>query len=94
MTLLPRAAHFALLAVLDVALHARGRPVSSKELAARHNLPPRRLIEQLVGEYVFAELALAALESFASENAARLATMESARVNIEDKLDELFSQKN
>jgi Rrf2 family transcriptional regulator, iron-sulfur cluster assembly transcription factor len=43
MTLLPRAAHFALLAVLDVALHARGRPVSSKELAARHNLPPRRL---------------------------------------------------
>ncbi len=41
--LLPRAAHFALLAVLDVALHARGRPVSSKELAARHNLPPRRL---------------------------------------------------
>lgn len=53
------------------------------------NLPPRRLIEQLVGEYVFAELALAALESFASENAARLATMESARVNIEDKLDEL-----
>jgi Rrf2 family protein len=29
--------------VLDVALHARGRPVSSKELAARHDLPPRRL---------------------------------------------------
>ncbi len=53
------------------------------------NLPPRRLIEQLVGEYVFAELALAALESFASENAARLATMESARLNIEAKLDEL-----
>lgn len=43
MTLLPRAARAALLAVLDVALHARGRPVSSKELAARHALPPRRL---------------------------------------------------
>lgn len=43
MTLLPRAAHFALLAVLDVALHARGRPVSSKELAKRYDLPPRRL---------------------------------------------------
>lgn len=55
------------------------------------NLPPRRLIEQLVGEYVFAELALAALESFASENAARLTAMESARLNIEEKLDELSS---
>jgi Rrf2 family transcriptional regulator, iron-sulfur cluster assembly transcription factor len=43
MTLLPRVARAALLAVLDIALHARGRPVSSKELAARHALPPRRL---------------------------------------------------
>ena len=43
MMLLPRAARAALLAVLDIALHARGRPVSSKELAARHALPPRRL---------------------------------------------------
>jgi Rrf2 family transcriptional regulator, iron-sulfur cluster assembly transcription factor len=43
MTLLPRVARAAVLAVLDVALHARGRPVSSKELAARHELPPRRL---------------------------------------------------
>ncbi len=43
MSLLPRAARFALLAVLDVALHARGRPVSSRELAKRYDLPPRRL---------------------------------------------------
>ena len=43
MTLLPRAARFALMATLDVALHARGRPVTSKALAARHDLPPRRL---------------------------------------------------
>lgn len=43
MRLLPRPARFALMAALDVALHARGRPVSSKELAARHELPPRRL---------------------------------------------------
>ncbi|MBM3562327.1 MAG: Rrf2 family transcriptional regulator [Alphaproteobacteria bacterium] len=43
MKLLPRAARFALMATLDVALHARGRPVSSKQLAARHGLPPRRL---------------------------------------------------
>jgi F-type H+-transporting ATPase subunit gamma len=57
------------------------------------NLPPRRLVEQLIGEHVFAELALAALESFASENAARLSTMESARLNIEEKLDELTAQE-
>lgn len=43
MKLLPRPARFALMATLDVALYARGRPVSSKELAARHELPPRRL---------------------------------------------------
>ena len=57
------------------------------------NLPPRRLIEQLVGEYVFAELALATLESFASENTARLETMTSARLNIDQKLDELSGQE-
>ncbi|HTX50662.1 MAG TPA: FoF1 ATP synthase subunit gamma [Caulobacteraceae bacterium] len=57
------------------------------------NLPPRKLVELLVGEYVFAELALAALESFASENAARLATMESARLNIDQKLQELSGQE-
>jgi Rrf2 family iron-sulfur cluster assembly transcriptional regulator len=43
MKLLSRSARFALMATLDVALHARGRPVSSKQLAARHGLPPRRL---------------------------------------------------
>lgn len=43
MKLLPRPALFAVMATLDVAIHARGRPVSSKELAARHDLPPRRL---------------------------------------------------
>lgn len=53
------------------------------------NLPPERLFERLIDEHVFAELALAALESFASENAARLATMESARLNIAEKLTEL-----
>lgn len=43
MKLLPRPARFALMATLDVALYARGRPVSSKALASRHDLPPRRL---------------------------------------------------
>jgi Rrf2 family protein len=43
MMMLPRSACYALMATLDVALHSRGRPVSSKDLAARHELPPRRL---------------------------------------------------
>jgi Rrf2 family protein len=43
MSHLPRPARLALMAALDVALHARARPVSSKALAARHDLPPRHL---------------------------------------------------
>jgi Rrf2 family protein len=43
MALLPRKAILAIAAVIDVALHARGRPVSAKALASRHGLPPRHL---------------------------------------------------
>jgi len=43
MTLLPRVVRLAVMATLDIGLHARARPVSSKQLAARHDLPPRRL---------------------------------------------------
>ncbi len=43
MPLLPRKAILAIAAVIDVALHSRGRPVSAKALAARHSLPPRHL---------------------------------------------------
>lgn len=43
MKLLRRPARLALLAALDIALHARARPVSSRALAARLELPPRRL---------------------------------------------------
>ncbi len=77
--------------ILPIDLAAFRRPAAGPPPLV--NLPPARLVEQLVGEYVFAELALAALESFASENAARLATMESARVNIDQKLEELTGQE-
>ena len=50
-------------------------------------------MEHLVGEYVFAQLALAALESFAAENGARLATMESARLHIDERLEDLTVQE-
>jgi len=53
------------------------------------NLRPMVLIESMLEEYLFAELVDAAMESFASENAARLATMQTARRNVEQKLDDL-----
>jgi F-type H+-transporting ATPase subunit gamma len=53
------------------------------------NVQPEALFRRLIEAYLFAELVLAAAESFASENAARLAAMAAARRNIDDKLDEL-----
>ncbi len=43
MALLSRKGLLAIAAVIDVALHERGRPVSAKALAARHSLPARNL---------------------------------------------------
>ncbi len=47
------------------------------------------LIDRLIGEYFFAQLVRGAMESFASENAARVALTQSARHAIEGKLEEL-----
>jgi F-type H+-transporting ATPase subunit gamma len=54
-----------------------------------HNLAPRLLLERLMAEYVFALLTGAAVESIASENAARFAAMESAHDNVTKKLLQL-----
>lgn len=43
MPLLPRKGALAVAAVIDIALHARGRPVAAKALASRNRLPPRHL---------------------------------------------------
>ncbi len=43
MPLLPRKGILAIAAVIDIAVHARGRPVAAKALAIRHRLPPRHL---------------------------------------------------
>jgi len=43
MPLVSRKSILAIAAVIDVAINARGRPVSAKALAARHKLPPRHL---------------------------------------------------
>ena len=51
MFLLPRRSVLAIAAALDVAVHAKQRPVAAKALAARFKLPPRHLetlLQQLV----------------------------------------------
>ncbi|MGJ0508645.1 MAG: F0F1 ATP synthase subunit gamma [Methylocystis sp.] len=56
------------------------------------NLPPPVLLSLLAEEYVFAELCEATLLSFASENAARMQAMTSARSNVRKTLDELTAR--
>jgi len=59
------------------------------ELPPLINLPARRLFDDIVGEYFFAMLENAAMQSFFSENSARFRTMEAARQNIESKSSDL-----
>ena len=61
--------------------------------APLHNLPPRELLEKLVAEYVFALLTEAAIESIASENAARFAAMSAAHDNVGKKLAKLQEEE-
>lgn len=53
------------------------------------NLSPRRLFDDIVGEYLFAAVENAAMQSFFSENATRFRTMEAAHQNIGNKSEEL-----
>ncbi|WGJ13535.1 Rrf2 family transcriptional regulator [Methylocapsa sp. D3K7] len=55
MILLSRRGQLALAAVVDIAIHARPLPVAAKALAARLELPPRRL-ESLLQELVHANI--------------------------------------
>jgi F-type H+-transporting ATPase subunit gamma len=50
---------------------------------------PQKLFTELVREYLFAALFRATAQSLAGENAMRLASMQGAEKNIEDKLEEL-----
>ncbi len=58
-----------------------------------HHLPVAELLEGLASEYLFAELADALMESLASENAARLRTMDAAARNIDERLEKLTRQE-
>jgi Rrf2 family transcriptional regulator, iron-sulfur cluster assembly transcription factor len=55
MIMLSRRCQLAVMAVIDIALHARPDPVSLKQIAARHGLPPRHL-EALLQTLVHAHL--------------------------------------
>lgn len=65
---------------------------ATQNLAPLHTLSPTTLIQKLTAEYLFALLTEAATESLASENAARLVAMDSARDNASKKLAELEQQ--
>jgi len=81
----PPAIERRLLLPLDLASLAARQP----RQAPLHNLAPQPLLEKLMSEYVFALLTEAAVESIASENAARFAAMEAAHDSVSEKLDEL-----
>ncbi len=58
-----------------------------------HHLPAPELLARIVEEHVLADLVLAATESLAAENAARLEAMTAAGDNIQRKLDDLGNQE-
>lgn len=69
----------------------KAKPWHSRVIPA-FTLPPERLFSSLIREYLFGTLYGAAAESLASENAARLASMQVAERNIEDRLKALTSE--
>lgn len=54
----------------------------------------RRLLVRLIEHYLFVSLFRACAESLASENASRIAAMQAAEKNIEERLDELRGSFN
>lgn len=54
----------------------------------------RRAMSRLVQHYLFVSLFRACAESLASENASRIAAMQAAEKNIEERLDELHGVFN
>lgn len=66
---------------------------NSRYDAPLHHLPAGELLDGLAQEYLFAEIADALMESLASENAARLRTMDAASRNIDDRLERLGRER-
>ena len=68
------------------------RTDESRLAAPLHHLPAEELLHGLLSEYLFAKVADALMEGLASENAARLSTMDSASRNIRDRVERLQRQ--
>lgn len=62
------------------------------KMVPMYTMDTERLYHSLIREYLFVTLFRAFAESLASENAARLASMQIAERNIEDRLKELSSE--
>jgi F-type H+-transporting ATPase subunit gamma len=56
-------------------------------------LSPTGLLERLAEEYVYAQVCEAAMEAFAAENEARVASMSAAEANIKDMRAQLQAQE-
>lgn len=66
---------------------------STRRSPPLHHLDPVTLLSRLTGEYLFAEITRAIMESLASENGARLRVMSAADGNIGDKLTVLRQEE-
>lgn len=69
------------------------QPWESRSLPT-HTMDRRRLLACAVREYLYVCLFQACAESLSSENASRIAAMQSAEKNIEERLDQLQSDFN
>lgn len=69
------------------------RPWRSRSLPT-FKLDHRRLLSRLVRQYLFVSLFRACAESLASEHASRLAAMQAAEKNIDERLEQLRSDFN
>lgn len=67
------------------------RPWDSRTLPL-FTMPWEGMLRALMREYLFVSIYKAFADSLASENASRLAAMQSAEKNIEERLEELFIQ--
>lgn len=75
-------------------LEALGRKPWPSQVLPTYTMDRPRLIYALLGQYLFVSLYQALAESLASENAARLAAMQAAENNIEERLKDLRLQYN
>jgi F-type H+-transporting ATPase subunit gamma len=66
---------------------------NAESIPALLNLPAPRLVELLIDEYLLGAVSDAAMESIAGENGARLATMQMARHNLDERRTELESEE-